>query len=64
MEDFKSLMAWGMKLFLSLVVVPDAAVPSARRQQAEQFMAGVIGVFDDPVGVFPTALGVEVYSID
>ena len=39
---------------------PDAAVPSARWQQAEQFMAGVKGVFNDPVGLLPTPLGVEV----
>ncbi len=38
----------------------DAAVPSAGRQQAEQFVAGVIGVFNDPVGLLPTLLGVEV----
>ncbi len=39
---------------------PDAAVPSARQQQAEQFVAGVVVVFDDPVGLLPTPLGVEV----
>ncbi len=39
---------------------PDAAVLSAGRQQAEQFVAGVVGVFNDPVGLLPTPLGVEV----
>ena len=39
---------------------PDAAVPSAGWQQAKQFMAEVIGVFNDPVGLLPTPLGVEV----
>ncbi len=34
-------------------------VPSARRQQAEQFVAEVIGVFDDPVGFLPVSLGVK-----
>lgn len=38
----------------------DAAVPSARRQQAELFVAGVVGVFNDPVSLLPTPLGVEV----
>ncbi len=38
----------------------DAAVPSAGWQQAEQFVAGVVGVFNDPVGLLPTPLGVEV----
>ena len=33
---------------------PGAAVPSAGRQQAEQFMAGVMGVDNDPVGLLPT----------
>ena len=60
MEEFKSLMAWGMKLSLSLVVGPGAAVPSARWQQAKQFMVWVIGVFDDLVGLLPAALGGEV----
>ncbi len=41
-------------------VGPDAAVPSTRRQQAEQFVAVVVGVFDDPVGLLPTPLGIEV----
>ena len=36
---------------------PDAAVPSAGRQQAEQFMAGVIGVYNDPVGLLPAPAG-------
>lgn len=31
-----------------------------RRQQAKQFEGGVIGVFDDPVGLLPGPLGVEV----
>ncbi len=39
---------------------PDAAAPSAGRQQAEQFVAGVVGVFDDPAGLLPTPLGVKV----
>ncbi len=39
---------------------PDAAVPSAGRQQAKQFVAGVVGVFNDPAGLLPTPLGVEV----
>lgn len=36
---------------------PDAAVtlPSARRQQVGQFVAGVIGVFDDHVGLLKTS---------
>ncbi len=38
-------------------VGPDAAVPSAGWQQAEQFVAGV---FDDLVGLPPTPLCVEV----
>ena len=29
---------------------PDAAVPPARRQQTEQFVAGVMGVFYNPEG--------------
>ncbi len=36
---------------------PDAAGPSAGRQQTEQF---VVGVLNDPVGLLPTPLGVEV----
>lgn len=39
---------------------PDATLPSARQQQAQQFGAEVIGVFDDPVGFIHTPLGVEV----
>ncbi len=39
---------------------PDAAVPSTRRLQAEQFVAGVVGVFNDPVGLLPTPMGLEV----
>lgn len=38
----------------------DAAVPSARRQQAEQFVTRVVGVFDNPFSFLPTLLGVEV----
>ncbi|KAI3363083.1 hypothetical protein L3Q82_011536 [Scortum barcoo] len=34
--------------------------PSARRQQAEQFVAGVTGVLNDFGGLLPTPLGVEV----
>ena len=37
-----------------------AAVLSARWQQAEQFVAGVVVVFNDPVGLLPAPLGVEV----
>ena len=39
---------------------PDDAVPSAIWQQADQFIDGVIGVFNDHVGLLPTPLGVEV----
>ena len=39
---------------------PDAAVPPARQQQTEQFVAGVMGVFDNPEGFLPEALGVKV----
>ncbi len=39
---------------------PNAVVPSAGQQQAEQFVAGVTGVFNDPVDLIPTRLGVEV----
>ena len=39
---------------------PDAAVLSARWQQAEQFVVWVVGVFNDPVGLLPSPLGVEV----
>ncbi len=35
-------------------------VLSARQQQAGQFVARLIGVFDDPVDLFPTPLGVGV----
>lgn len=38
----------------------DAAVSSVGRQQADQFVSGVIGVSDEPVGLLPTPLGVEV----
>ncbi len=40
----------------------DAVVPSARQQQAEQFVAEVVGVFNDPVGLLPTWLSVEVLN--
>ena len=35
-------------------------VPPARRQQREQFVAGVMGVFDNPEGFLPEQVGVEV----
>ncbi len=41
----------------------DAAVPSAGRQQAEHFVAGVVVVFDDPFGLPPTLLGIEVLHV-
>ena len=40
--------------------IPDAAVPPARRQQTEQFVAGVMGVYYNPEGFLPEPLGVEV----
>ena len=39
---------------------PDAGVPPARRQQTEQFVAGVMGVFYNPEGFLPEPLGVKV----
>lgn len=41
---------------------PDASAPSARLQQAKQFVAEVIGVSGDPVGLLPTPLGVRILS--
>lgn len=47
-----------MKLSLNLVGAgPNAAGPSARRQQGEQFVSGVIGVSDDPIGLPPYSTG-------
>lgn len=43
-------------------VGPDAAVPSAREQQAEQILARVIGVSKDPIGLRP-ALMEDLYTI-
>ena len=34
--------------------------PDARQQQTEQFVAGVMGVFDNPEGLLPEPLGVQV----
>ncbi len=38
---------------------PDAVVLFVGWQQAEQFVAGVVGVSDDPIGLLPTLLGVD-----
>ncbi len=42
------------------VLEPGGVRPSAGWQQADQFVAGVVVVFNDPVGLLPTPLSVEV----
>ena len=63
-QVFNSLMAcgsvWDETVPESGGFSPDAAVPPARRQQTEQFVAGVVGVFCNPEGFLPKPLGVKV----
>lgn len=48
-QEFNSLMD-------EAVPQPGDAIPSARWQQAEQFEAGLIAIFDDHVGLLPAPL--------
>lgn len=61
LKELNSLMACRKKLSVSLCGAgPDAALPSAGQQWAEQFVTGVTGVSNNPVGLLLTPLGVEV----
>lgn len=60
-DEFKSSrVEQSYGLWDAAVSEPDGAVPSARRQQ--EFVAAVIGFFDDPICLLPAPLGLQVFT--